>query len=149
MFEGKADWSHIADLKRLLRIPVLGSGDLFTAANIVAMLDQTGCDGVMIARGALGNPWIFHETLKLLAGEESLPHSNKDRLVVALQHLDAFISHSGEKIALQEMRKHLCWYVKGVAGASRFRDFVNRAEGKDGLVEGITDFFLRQGIWTD
>jgi len=149
MFEGKADWSCIADLKRLLSIPVIGSGDLFSAADVFAMLDQTGCDGVMIARGALGSPWIFHETLQLMAGDEPTPPSTEERLAVALKHLDAFISLSGERVAVQEMRKHLCWYARGLAGASRFREFVNRAQGKDELVEGVTEFFLRQGRWAN
>ncbi len=149
MFEGKADWPRIAELKGLVNIPVLGSGDLFSASDVFAMLDQTGCDGVMIARGALGNPWIFGETLKLLAGEEPSPPSAEERLATALRHLDAFVALSGERVAVQEMRKHLCWYVKGLSGASRFRDFVNRAEGKDALVEGVTDFFLHQGRWTN
>ena len=72
MFEGHSDWNHITALKESLQIPVLGSGDLFTAADVVRMLQQTGCDGVMIARGALGNPWIFSQAMQLRSGAEAL-----------------------------------------------------------------------------
>ena len=74
MFDGNADWTKITELKQTVGIPVIGSGDLFSAADIVAMLDQTGCDGVMVARGALGYPWIFREALAILAGNKLQPH---------------------------------------------------------------------------
>src|SRR5512136_955209 len=87
MFEGNADWSKIAELKRSVAIPVIGSGDLFSAGDIVAMLARTGCDGAMDARGALGYPWIFRETLDLLAGRDTSPPAPAERLSLALRHL--------------------------------------------------------------
>lgn len=148
MFDGKADWPQIARLKKLLQIPVLGSGDLFTPDDVIAMLLETGCDGVMIARGALGNPWIFREVLQIMAGEQPSPPSPEERLAMAMRHLEGFISLAGERVAVREMRKHLCWYARGVQGASRFRNFVNRTETRDDLVNGMKDFFLQQGEWT-
>lgn len=148
MFDGKADWDQISELKAVAGIPVIGSGDLFTPQDVATMLNRTGCDGVMIARGGLGNPWIFREALQLLAGDEPIAPTRKDRLDVALRHMEGFVSLSGEKVAIREMRKHFCWYARGLSGASRFRDFVNRIEGKGEIVSGVTDFFLQQGDWS-
>jgi nifR3 family TIM-barrel protein len=145
MFEGRSDWSHLADLKSLLAIPVLGSGDLFTANDVQAMLEQTGCDGVMIARGALGNPWIFRQALAQLKGEESFPPCPDELLAVALRHLELFSAESGERVAVREMRKHLSWYVRGVPGAAQFRAAINRLEGKDQMREALL-LFLGQGV---
>ena len=147
MFAGRAAWEEIAELKQTVGIPVIGSGDLFTAEDAVAMLGETGCDGVMIARGGLGNPWIFRNIRQLLTGGAPAPPSGKEKLAVVLSHLDRFISLAGERVAVREMRKHLCWYAKGEPGAARFRDFVNRTETKESLIGAVTDFFLQQGIW--
>ncbi len=141
MFEGNADWSKIAELKQSVTIPVIGSGDLFSAGDIIAMLSQTGCDGVMVARGVLGYPWIFREALELLAGREAHPPTTDERLSMALRHLDLFMELAGEHTAVQEMRKHLSWYSKGLAGAARFRTMVNIIEGKEPLVQAVNDFF--------
>ena len=141
MFEGKADWSHIRQLKEALRIPVIGSGDLFSAYDVVAMIDQTGCDGVMIARGALGNPWIFRETADLRAGREPRPPTPAERRAAALRHLQLFCEIFGERVALLEMRKHLCWYARGVPGAARFRAQVNSLHDKEALTGTIDEFF--------
>jgi nifR3 family TIM-barrel protein len=147
MFDGKAEWGDIAELKRTVTIPVIGSGDLFTPQDVVSMLEQTGCDGVMIARGALGAPWIFREALQLLSGTEPTEPSGEERLEVAIRHMERFVSLAGEKVAMREMRKHFCWYARGVPGASRFRNFVNRTDSKDAIVSGVTDFFKQQGEW--
>jgi tRNA-dihydrouridine synthase B len=141
MFAGKADWTCIRALKEGLRLPVLGSGDLFTPGDVLAMLEQTGCDGVMIARGALGNPWIFRESLRLLAGREPHPPDLEEREEVILRHLDLFIQFYGEQVALREMRKHLCWYARGLPGAARFRDLVNRLQTGSELTEAVKDYF--------
>ena len=141
MFGGKADWTQIAELQLAVAIPVIGSGDLFSARDAVAMLEQTGCAGAMVARGGLGNPWIFREIQALLDGEEAPPPSPAERLTVALRHLELFIAVSGERVALREMRKHLSWYSHGLPGAAAFRDAVNRLAGKDALVDAVRRFF--------
>jgi tRNA-dihydrouridine synthase B len=141
MFEGKADWDSIRELKKTVRIPVIGSGDLFSGADILAMLHQTGCDGVMIARGALGNPWIFRETLDLLAGRDSRPLPVAERAETALRHLELSIAAAGERVALQEMKKHLCWYARGLTGSARFREIVNRLQSRSELLGAIEEFF--------
>ncbi|GFO55834.1 tRNA-dihydrouridine synthase [Geomonas sp. Red276] len=141
MFDGHADWSKIGELKSLLKIPVIGSGDLFTASDVVAMLEQTGCDAVMVARGAMGNPWIFRESLAILAGEEPVPPTASERHRAALDHLALFEEHEGARLALMEMRKHLAWYSKGLPGAAQFRAAVNRIEDRSQLVEAMESFF--------
>lgn len=141
MFEGKADWSRIAELKNALKIPVIGSGDLFSAADVVAMLNQTGCDAVMVARGAMGDPWIFREALALLAGEVPAPPTAAERLAAARKHLALFSEWEGDRVALMEMRKHLSWYSKGLPGAAQFRAAVNRIEDASELVGTMEEFF--------
>ena len=143
MFEGRSDWSQLAELKKSLRIPLLGSGDLFTAADVIAMLKQTGCDGVMIARGALGNPWIFGQVLALKNGAEALPVTPAERFTVAMRHLELFIVDCGERLAVQEMRKHLCWYARGICGAAQFRGAVNRLDSRADLEIAMREFFLQ------
>jgi len=141
MFEGKANWSRIAELKSALKIPVIGSGDLFSAADVVAMLEQTGCDAVMVARGAMGDPWIFRDALALLAGEAPVPPTAAERLAAARKHLSLFTEWEGDRVALMEMRKHLSWYSKGLPGAAQFRAAVNRIEDAPQLILAMEDFF--------
>ncbi len=143
MFEGHSDWTHLAALKTALSIPVLGSGDLFTAEDVTAMLQKTGCDGVMIARGALGNPWIFRQALVLQSGGEAVPVAAAERYVVAMRHFELFIADSGERIAISEMRKHLCWYARGLSGAAQFRGTVNRLGSRAELEAACHEFFLQ------
>lgn len=145
MFEGLSDWSHIEELKTALRIPVLGSGDLFTADDVVRMLSQTGCDGLMIARGALGNPWIFRQSIALKNGCEAPPFSAEERFYIATRHFELFTAESGEKIAVKEMRKHLCWYARGLGGAAQFRSIVNSLHERADIERAMRDFFLKGG----
>ncbi|ACM20076.1 TIM barrel oxidoreductase NifR3 [Geotalea daltonii FRC-32] len=141
MFEGHADWSRIRELKEALSIPVIGSGDIFTAADVVAMIDQTGCDGVMVARGGLGNPWLFREALALLSGNEPIPPTAAEKRSLALRHLDLFLEATGEHVAVREMRKHLSWYAKGMPGAAHFRAMINHIEDRTALIAALEDFF--------
>jgi nifR3 family TIM-barrel protein len=144
MFDGHADWRQIEQLKKALTIPVIGSGDLFTAEDVLAMLESTGCDGVMIARGALGNPWIFREALALQRGGRKEPPAPEERLAVAMRHLELLISHAGERIAVKEMRKHLCWYARGGQGAALFRATVNRLDDRPSLETAMNEFFMQR-----
>ena len=141
MFDGKADWSRIAELKGALDIPVIGSGDLFTAADVALMLEETGCDAVMIARGAMGNPWIFRESLALLTGAEPQAPTPAERYGAACRHLELFSELEGDRVALMEMRKHLSWYSKGLPGAAQFRAAVNGIENGAQLVGAMESFF--------
>ena len=124
-YSGKADWAVIGQVKNALSIPVIGSGDIFTAADAKAMLEQTGCDAVMVARGAEGNPWIFAQINALLNGKEAAPPTISDRASVALRHAEELCTLKGEKIAIQQMRKHLGWYIKGIPQAAMWREKLN------------------------
>ncbi|NJD91800.1 MAG: tRNA dihydrouridine synthase DusB, partial [Geobacter sp.] len=143
MFEGRSDWQQIAALKKALAIPVIGSGDLFTPADIVKMFAETGCDAVMAARGAMGNPWIFSGARALLAGLPQPEITMAARRAVAMDHLHLLAADAGEAITVREMRKHLCWYAKGVAGAAQFRGEVNRMDSMEEMELAINTFFSR------
>lgn len=127
MFSGQADWSHLAEMKAALSIPVLGSGDLFTPEDCLKMLQETGCDGIMIARGSLGTPWIFRQVQELQQSGKYRPASTADRAATIENHLRLFTEERGEAIAVREIKKHIGWYAKGFAGASEIRRAANSA----------------------
>ena len=107
-YEGKADWSIIADVKQAVKVPVFGNGDIFTVADGLRMLEQTGCDGLMIGRGADGNPWLFTALAAALRGEPlPQPPSLKERLAQAAEHLEMLIAYKNEVVAVKEMRRHI------------------------------------------
>jgi nifR3 family TIM-barrel protein len=138
MFSGQADWSQIAQMKAALAIPVLGSGDLFTAHDCLRMLNETGCDGIMIARGALGNPWIFRQVAELAHSGGFTPVSAAERADTIILHLSLFIEEFGEAIAVRELKKHIGWYAKGFAGASEIRRTANSARSTSDI-EALTE----------
>ena len=140
-FGGQADWEHIRLLKQALKIPVIGSGDVVTADDAVAMQAQTGCDGVMIGRGCYGNPWLFRDILARRDGRLFASPTPRERLEVARLHLAFFVDTFGARKALRDMRKHLCWYSRGLNGAAAFRTAVNRIESLAELEESMTAFF--------
>lgn len=133
MFNGQADWSQITRLKQLVKIPVIGSGDLFTPQDCQRMLQETGCDGLMVARGSLGNPWIFSQTRELLTEQTVTSVTAADRVATALKHLELFTTEAGEAVALREMKKHLGWYIHGVSQAAALRRQVNTSQSLDEL----------------
>jgi nifR3 family TIM-barrel protein len=127
MFSGTAAWEQLRELKDSVSIPVLGSGDLFTPADCLGMLRETGCDGVMIARGALGAPWIFRQVAELAEQGVVTPITNLRRVAIMRQHLELFCRESGEQVAVREMKKHVGWYARGFAGAADIRRACNSA----------------------
>jgi nifR3 family TIM-barrel protein len=124
-YRGAADWDAIAEVKAAVNVPVIGSGDVFSAADAKAMIERTGVDAVMVARGAQGNPWIFREARALIdRGEVLPPPSALERVAMAREHARALVSFGGEH-AVTRMRKHVGWYITGMPGASRVRERVN------------------------
>lgn len=137
-YSGKADWSMIASVKRAVDIPVIGNGDVTDGKAAISMMDETGCDLVMIGRGALGNPWIFREALAAWRGEEIPPQPSKDeKKAMMISHLQDLTELKGEYAAVREMRKHVGWYLKGVPGAAAFRGMVNNITDSNELIKAI------------
>lgn len=134
MFSGQANWEQIGTIKAALSIPVLGSGDLFTADDCRRMLHETGCDGIMIARGALGNPWIFRQTIELAEHGHCTPVGTAERADMIDGHLALFSAEYGEAVAVREIKKHIGWYAKGFAGASDIRRAANSAHSTSDIL---------------
>jgi hypothetical protein len=112
---------------------VIGNGDIFTAPDAIRMMQETGCDGVMVARGAQGNPWIFDEIRAAMEGEEYCPPTVHERLSVAMEHAKEIVAKKGERVGVAEMRKHMAWYVHGVRGAAAARGRIMLAESLEEL----------------
>lgn len=140
-FSGKAHWEHITELKSVLNIPVFGSGDIFNPEDGLLMLQQTGCDAIMIGRGGYGNPWLISQILALLEGKTMLYPSPMEKFQVASHHLQLHREQFGDKKTLLEMRKHLCWYARGLTGASNFRVSLQKAEQFEQVIELMELFF--------
>ncbi|RAP73270.1 tRNA dihydrouridine synthase DusB [Paenibacillus montanisoli] len=136
LYTGKANWDIIRDVKQSVSIPVIGNGDVFTPEDAQRMLDHTGCDGVMIGRGALGNPWMLYRTIQYLSTGELLPDPTpREKMDVAILHMDRLVNLKGESTAVREMRKHLAWYLKGVPGAARVKDVIMEETTRDNMVQ--------------
>lgn len=126
-YSGTADWSIIKQVKRSVNIPVIGNGDIKTPEDAKSMLEETGCDAIMIGRGAHGNPWIFSRTVEYMRTGRLLPEpSFEDRIEMVLRHLDMVTKLKGENIGVKEMRKHIAWYLKGMPGSTRVKTEIFR-----------------------
>lgn len=132
MYAGKADWDVIAAVKAAVHVPVVGNGDVYGGADALE-LKKTGCDGVMVARGAMGNPFIFREIKAAIAGEPYTPPTAAARLDMAMAHARAMVDWCGEHGAV-EMRKHVAWYVRGMRGAAALRVRVNKCGTLEALL---------------
>lgn len=141
-FSGHADWSMIKIVKKSVTIPVIGNGDVRTARDAKRMMDETGCDGVMIGRAIQGNPWIFREAKQYLeSGVVPSPPSYEERQTIMLRHLHDMVNLLGENIGVREMRKHLCWYTKGLHGGAEFRERVNHLARAGDVRREIGEYF--------
>ncbi len=142
-YTGNADWSIIREVKEAVRIPVIGNGDVTSGKRAKAMLKETGCDFVMIARGARGNPWIFREALSALGSSSSESPSLREIHAMMLRHLRMQLEEKGEHLGICQMRKHIAWYTAGLPGSSALRDQVNRA-GTYGEVKDLLDNWFEE-----
>lgn len=141
-YAGKADWDIIAQVKQAVSIPVIGNGDITGAESAKAMLEQTGCDGIMIGRAARGNPWIFREISTFLeTGVNATPPTKREVRDVILRHAALQLEVKGEYIGIREMRKHLSWYTAGYPNSSRLRAKINEMETLKELTASVDCIF--------
>jgi len=143
MFSGISDWSLIKTIKKQLRIPVIGNGDIKNCYDAKRMFEVTGCDAVMVGRGALGRPWIFTEITQYLNnGKIPKKFSHQEIEKVLLEHLNLSMEHFGEKRGINLMKKHISWYTKGLCGGNLFREKINLIKEKGELISAIKEFFM-------
>lgn len=140
-YSGTANWDVIRQVKEAVSIPVLGNGDVFTPQDAKEMLEQTGCDGIMIARGVRGNPWLFKQVKAYLEKGEVIPKPSCEELVkMVLRHGKLQVEWKGENIGIKEMRKHVAWYTTGYKNSAKFRGRVNEINTYTDLEEVMYAF---------
>lgn len=141
MYEGKADWDIIRQVKEAVNIPVIGNGDVTSPELAQKMLDETGVDAVMIGREALGNPWMIYRTVHYLETGELMDEPTvKEKVEIALLHLRRLVELKGEKVGVMEMRKHASWYLKGVKGNGKARKALNQANTEQEMIDILQNF---------
>ena len=142
-YSGKADLEEIRKVKEAVNIPVIGNGDIVDEESAKAMFEKTGVDGIMIGRGAIGNPWIFQKIQYFLETGEKMPDvSLEERFAIIKQHFLLEIAEKGEYTGIREFRKHLAYYSKGLSNASEFRNKINGLESKEEVIDELEKFFI-------
>jgi hypothetical protein len=140
-FSGRADWEWIRRLKETVPVPVIGSGDIFTVEDALAMFAHTGCDAVMIGRGSYGNPWLIRDIVARLAGEKAAPPTPAERQEAAELHLGLFLETFPARKAVRDLRKHYAWYSRGLPGAAQFRTQINTLNSVEEMRLAAATFF--------
>jgi nifR3 family TIM-barrel protein len=141
LYTGKANWDILRDVKQAVSIPVIGNGDVFSPEDAKRLLEHTNCDGVMIGRGALGNPWMLYRTVHYLTTGELLPDPTpSEKIRIAVLHLDRLSDLKGESVAVREMRKHLAWYLKGLPESAMVKNQVMDLTTRSGVVSVLDDY---------
>ncbi|MFB5190082.1 tRNA dihydrouridine synthase DusB [Alicyclobacillus fastidiosus] len=141
LYSGRADWDIIRRVKEAVNIPVIGNGDVAEPEDAKRLMEETGCDAVMVGRAALGNPWIFREIAHFLdTGEKLEAPSVQERIEVTLRHMRLLVEHKGEVIGVKEMRKHAAWYIKGLPGSADMRTIINQQVTMAGMESALLDY---------
>ena len=140
-YSGKADWDIIRQVKNAVKIPVIGNGDIKTPPDAKRMIDETGCDAVMIGRGAQGNPFLFRQIAEYLAtGEVTYNPTPREKLTQMIEHINMLIDEKGEYIGIREARKHIAWYIKGLKGAAKLKGVVFAIDSADKMRACLTEY---------
>lgn len=140
MYEGKADWNIIKEIKEKVNIPVIGNGDVFTPEDALNMKKLTNCDAIMVARGSMGNPWIFKQIQRVLEGKELKKITPEEKIDMCIRHYELAIKNDGYHKAIREMRKHASWYIKGLPNCTELRNKMNILEDSDAVMRLLLDY---------
>lgn len=141
IIHGQVDLDIIKKVKESVNIPVIGNGDIKTAKDAKKMFEHTNVDGIMVGRATLGTPWIIGQIVNELNGNDKQEISNQKKLEIIKEHLNLAVQEKGEYIAIREMRKHICGYIKNLKQSSKFREKVNRIEDLNELITSLDEYF--------
>lgn len=145
-YSGEADWNVIKEVRETVKIPVIGNGDIWTPEDAKKMMDYTGCQGVMIGRGSMGNPWIFKRTINFLNSGQLLPEPTyQEKINMAIRHLEMLVANKGPRIGVREMRKHGAWYIKGLKDAAKIREGLNKTESVEEVKALLMEYLNKIG----
>jgi tRNA-dihydrouridine synthase B len=140
MYEGKADWDIIRQVKEVVKVPVIGNGDVFSVETAMQIAQHTNCDGIMVARGAQGNPWLFKQIDHALKGEKVIYPTDVEVIDMCIRHIKLAVHYYGEARAVREMRKHISWYIKGMKNCTDIKSIVNTERTIEGVYKILDNY---------